>query len=110
MQALLANYPNLEIRAASVHDLIWTAPEMPVNVSTSPLSFPNIWARVGGVRLGEEASSLAVVAAQSLVILTVNRSLDTGEEISCPSVVLCTGTFLSGEGNRAQVHLFRFAR
>lgn len=36
----------------------------------------------------------------------MSASLDTGEEISCPSVVLCTGTFLSGEihiGNRVSV-------
>lgn len=52
MQALLANYPNLEIRAASVHDLIWMAPEMPAHTSISPLSSVKMWAKVGGVRLG----------------------------------------------------------
>lgn len=51
MQSLLANYPNLEIRAASVHDLIWIAPEIPAHASTSP---SNIWAKVDGVRLGEK--------------------------------------------------------
>ncbi|KAF8321325.1 GIDA-domain-containing protein [Clavulina sp. PMI_390] len=69
MQKLLSTYPNLEIRAASVHDLLWKSPELPLD----PSNAQNVWARVGGVRL------------------------ETGEEISCPSVVLCTGTFLSGE-------------
>lgn len=46
MQELLNNYPNLEIRAASVHDLIWKAPD-----ASTPTS-SGVWAQVGGVRLG----------------------------------------------------------
>lgn len=67
MQALLATYPNLEIRAASVHDLIWAALDTPTSTplsSSSSLMSPNTWARVGGVRLGEEAFLFYSAAAK----------------------------------------------
>lgn len=91
MQALLTSYPNLEIRAASVHDLIWTPPES--SYASSSSSSPNVWAKVGGVRLGKK-----FIPSNEIINLNIFSPLsDTGEEISCPSVVLCTGTFLSGE-------------
>ncbi|KAH9984355.1 glucose inhibited division protein A-domain-containing protein [Russula vinacea] len=62
MQDYLLNYPNLDVRAGSVFDLVLITP-----------SSRNFWATVDGVRL------------------------DTGEVIKCSQVVLCTGTFLSGE-------------
>ncbi|KAF8319484.1 glucose inhibited division protein A-domain-containing protein [Cantharellus anzutake] len=78
MQEILFNYPNLDIRAASVHDLLWDQPSIPHDTGNAALDNPNpfkppVWAQVAGVRL------------------------DTGEEIKCSSVVLSTGTFLSGE-------------
>ncbi|KDQ08569.1 hypothetical protein BOTBODRAFT_37859 [Botryobasidium botryosum FD-172 SS1] len=74
MQDTLFNYPNLDVRAASVFDLLYSQP----SASSEPVETINanketVWAEVGGVRL------------------------DTGETIKCSSVVLCTGTFLSGE-------------
>ncbi|KAI0263638.1 mitochondrial translation optimization protein [Gloeopeniophorella convolvens] len=70
MQHTLHNYPNLDIRAGSVFDLVFNHTIPPDNV---PSSSQSIWGTVDGVRL------------------------DTGEVIKCTQVVLCTGTFLSGE-------------
>lgn len=44
MQETLHNYPNLDIKAASVHDLILD--------HTAENLQPNTWASVTGVRLG----------------------------------------------------------
>ncbi|KAG2018643.1 mitochondrial translation optimization protein [Coprinopsis cinerea AmutBmut pab1-1] len=62
MQKILHNYPNLDIKAGSVFDLI-------IERSHTDAG----WGRVQGVQL------------------------DSGEIISCSQVVICTGTFLSGE-------------
>ncbi|RPD53908.1 glucose-inhibited division protein A subfamily [Lentinus tigrinus ALCF2SS1-7] len=64
MQAALHNYPNLDIHAGSVFDLVLNQP---------PLSADFPRAEVRGVKL------------------------DSGEVITCSQVVICTGTFLSGE-------------
>ncbi|KAI0077948.1 glucose-inhibited division protein A subfamily [Panus rudis PR-1116 ss-1] len=65
MQETLHNYPNLDIRAASVHDLV-------LDHSPNPAA-PSSWGSVTGVRL------------------------ESGEAIRASQVVICTGTFLSGE-------------
>ncbi|KAI0668201.1 glucose-inhibited division protein A subfamily [Trametes maxima] len=63
MQSALHNYPNLNIRAGSVFDLV-----------------------LGNVtRHGSSHSEVRGV------------KLDSGEVITCSQVVICTGTFLSGE-------------
>ncbi|KAF8509790.1 glucose inhibited division protein A-domain-containing protein [Gautieria morchelliformis] len=67
MQKILMHYPNLDVCAASVFDLI-------VNRSPGDGTFSS-----------NEIGSITGV------------KLDTGETISCSSVVICTGTFLSGE-------------
>ncbi|KAI0354469.1 glucose-inhibited division protein A subfamily [Trametes cingulata] len=64
MQDALRNYPNLDIRAGSVFDLV---------LGASSKSFPSPVSEVRGVKL------------------------DSGEVITCSQVVICTGTFLSGE-------------
>ncbi|PCH34857.1 GIDA-domain-containing protein [Wolfiporia cocos MD-104 SS10] len=66
MQEALHGYPNLDIKAASVFDLI-------LNNSSEVASDKSPWGVVGGIRL------------------------DSGETIRCSQVVICTGTFLSGE-------------
>ncbi|KAI0698990.1 glucose inhibited division protein A-domain-containing protein [Cytidiella melzeri] len=63
MQDTLHKYPNLDIKAGSVHDLVF-------NHATSDAG---TWGTVKGVRL------------------------DSGEIVHCSQVVICTGTFLSGE-------------
>ncbi|KAI0795900.1 glucose inhibited division protein A-domain-containing protein [Abortiporus biennis] len=63
MQSVLNNCPNLELKAGSVHDLVFNHDG----------AGQGKWASVTGVRLG------------------------TGEVITVPQVVICTGTFLSGE-------------
>ncbi|KAH7922233.1 glucose-inhibited division protein A, partial [Leucogyrophana mollusca] len=68
MQDIIFNYPNLSVRAASVFDLVFSH-----DASTSSSAAPPIWGAVEGVRL------------------------DTGDVIKCSQVVICTGTFLSGE-------------
>lgn len=78
MQNALLNYPNLHIRAASVHDLVFDVPH--------PFRFDHI----SGVQLG---ASVAVIVASD----NAEQWPDSGEVISCSQVVLCTGTFLSGE-------------
>ncbi|KAI0631425.1 glucose-inhibited division protein A subfamily [Trametes polyzona] len=64
MQEALDRYPNLDIRAGSVFDLVLGPP---------PISQDFARSEVRGVKL------------------------DSGEVISCSQVVICTGTFLSGE-------------
>ncbi|EIW52602.1 glucose-inhibited division protein A subfamily [Trametes versicolor FP-101664 SS1] len=64
MQNALKHYPNLDIRAGSVFDLVLGPPPMSHDIPRS---------EVKGVKL------------------------DTGEVITCSQVVICTGTFLSGE-------------
>ncbi|CCM00554.1 uncharacterized protein FIBRA_02588 [Fibroporia radiculosa] len=64
MQETLASYANLDVRAASVFDLV-------VDQSSElGMNYP-AWGRVAGLKLGDV--------------------------ITCSQVVICTGTFLSGE-------------
>lgn len=67
MQDIILNYPNLDVRSASVFDLEFDHAILSTSSSTSA------WGAVTGVRL------------------------DSGEIIHCSQVVICTGTFLSGE-------------
>jgi hypothetical protein len=50
MQHSLLNYPNLDVRAGSVFDLVLnhTAP-----LASEPSSSRNVWAAIDGVRLGK---------------------------------------------------------
>ncbi|KAH9920645.1 glucose inhibited division protein A-domain-containing protein [Fomitopsis serialis] len=64
MQEALHGYRNLDIRAASVFDLV---------INRSPEGPSGSWGKIEGVQL------------------------DSGEIIKCSQVVICTGTFLSGE-------------
>ncbi|KAH9841138.1 mitochondrial translation optimization protein [Rhodofomes roseus] len=64
MQEALHGYRNLDIRAASVFDLV---------INQSPEGPSGSWGKIEGVKL------------------------DSGEIIKCSQVVICTGTFLSGE-------------
>ncbi|KAJ6632461.1 glucose inhibited division protein A-domain-containing protein [Mycena sp. CBHHK59/15] len=64
MQRAILNQPNLDVRAASVFDLVF---------DRSQSSTPNQWGKISGVKL------------------------DSGEIVECSQVVICTGTFLSGE-------------
>ncbi|KZT02005.1 GIDA-domain-containing protein [Laetiporus sulphureus 93-53] len=66
MQEALHNYPNLDVRAASVFDLV-------LHHSPSAVADGQMGPAVEGVQL------------------------DSGEIIRCSQVVICTGTFLSGE-------------
>ncbi|KAF9788019.1 mitochondrial translation optimization protein [Thelephora terrestris] len=66
MQETLFNYPNLDIRAGSVFDLI-----LDHTAASNGTAGPTIAVR--GIKL------------------------DTGDLVKCKSVVICTGTFLSGE-------------
>lgn len=82
MQETLNDYPNLAIRAASVLGLVFDHEH----------SERGTWGKVTGVRLGGCYSDLSCSQA-----MTIASSVDTGEIIPCSQVVLCTGTFLSGE-------------
>ncbi|KAJ6558253.1 glucose inhibited division protein A-domain-containing protein [Mycena capillaripes] len=64
MQKAILEQPNLDVRAASVFDLVFD--------HSQPLA-PNQWGKISGVKL------------------------ESGEIIGCSQVVVCTGTFLSGE-------------
>ncbi|KZT30098.1 glucose-inhibited division protein A subfamily [Neolentinus lepideus HHB14362 ss-1] len=63
MQDTILHYPNLDVRAGSVFDLVFGSEELRNGV----------WGNIQGVKL------------------------ETGEVIKCSQVVICTGTFLSGE-------------
>ncbi|OJA17445.1 hypothetical protein AZE42_05936 [Rhizopogon vesiculosus] len=68
MQNIIFGYPNLDVLAASVFDLVFDNSTTP---STSTSS--STWGTVTGVRL------------------------ETGDVIKCSKVVICTGTFLGAE-------------
>lgn len=87
MQNFLLNYPNLDVRAGSVFDFVFNPTVPPANDTSSSR---NVSAAIDGVRLG------SFLALCTRVFLT-DMSPDTGEVIKCTQVVLCTGTFLSGE-------------
>ncbi|KAI9570040.1 mitochondrial translation optimization protein [Boletus coccyginus] len=67
MQDVISNYPNLDVRAAAVSDLVFD------HQVASSSSSRSVWGTVTGVQL------------------------ETGDVIPCSQVVICTGTFLSGE-------------
>lgn len=69
MQHTLSTYPNLDIRSGSVFDLVFDNSRY----NGESGSNQETWGTVIGVRL------------------------DSGEVIDCSRVILCTGTFLSGE-------------
>ncbi|KAF9509221.1 hypothetical protein BS47DRAFT_1397102 [Hydnum rufescens UP504] len=79
MQETLLNYPNLDVRAASVHDLIWSD-QNPV-ASSSRVSTPDqpaVWAQVAGVRLGKEFFSCANVGLTVYPAGRINEAASTG--------------------------------
>jgi tRNA uridine 5-carboxymethylaminomethyl modification enzyme len=88
MQHNLLNYPNLDVRSGSVFDLVLNHTVPP---AYPPNSSRNVWATIGGIRLGSFLPPRVSVPCP-LIHLT-----DTGEVIKCTQVILCTGTFLSGE-------------
>ncbi|THH12473.1 hypothetical protein EW146_g7659 [Bondarzewia mesenterica] len=69
MQDTLFTYPNLDIRAGSVFDLVFDK----TRSDGEPESSQEAWAKIRGVRL------------------------ESGDVVACSRVVICTGTFLSGE-------------
>ena len=79
MQLALNSYPNLDVRAASVHDLVF---DHPASEST--------WGTVSGVRLGTYVYNSKTLSADFSLS-------ESGEIVRCSQVVICTGTFLSGE-------------
>ena len=81
MQAALHNCPNLDIVAGSVFDLVLSHPSVTTDF---PLS------EIRGVKLG-----WSYQVRLKCHFLTL--SPDSGEVITCSQVVICTGTFLSGE-------------
>lgn len=72
MQETLFSYPNLHVRTASVFDL--TVDRSPKNAASTSMEHSAY--RTGSI---------------------TGVKLDSGEVIPCTSVVICTGTFLSGE-------------
>lgn len=87
MQNFLLNYPNLDVRAGSVFDLVLN-PTVPSTYESR--SSRNVLAAIDGVRLGSPYSICTSA-------FPTDMSPDTGEVIKCTQVVLCTGTFLTGE-------------
>jgi tRNA uridine 5-carboxymethylaminomethyl modification enzyme len=77
MQKFLSEYPNLTVQPSSVFDICATQERI-----------------ISGVRLGTSVPKLSFA-----IHLTIDaRGLkETGEEIPCSKIVICTGTFLSGE-------------
>jgi tRNA uridine 5-carboxymethylaminomethyl modification enzyme len=80
MQLILNNYAGLEIRAGSAFDLVFD--------NTEPGSNP--WGKISGVLLGKYQVTCGILSTYKIFS-------DTGEVVSCSQVVICTGTFLSGE-------------
>lgn len=87
MQDMLFNYPNLDVRAGSVFDLVFSHFD-----ATSDDAHTTKWGTIQGVKLGKDTSTSVHIDTFLLIYI-----LDSGEIIKCSQVVICTGTFLSGE-------------
>jgi tRNA uridine 5-carboxymethylaminomethyl modification enzyme len=81
MQSLLFNYPNLEVRAGSVFDLLFDDSDL-----------GNPWGKVVGVKLGAGPFQSKKSNEPTGLIFA-----ETQDILHCSQVVICTGTFLSGE-------------
>jgi tRNA uridine 5-carboxymethylaminomethyl modification enzyme len=91
MQLILNSYSGLEIRAGSAFDLVFD--------NTEPSSKP--WGKISGALLGKYQVIIGGILS------TYKISSESGEVISCSQVVICTGTFLSGEIHIGiQIHSF----
>jgi tRNA uridine 5-carboxymethylaminomethyl modification enzyme len=80
MQHLLFNHPGLEVRAGSVFDLIFEPPES-----------GHQWGQIAGIKLGEQQFLFGKFRT------FFHGITDSGRVFSCSQVIICTGTFLSGE-------------
>jgi len=81
MQQLLTGYPNLTLRPANVFD-----------IRTD--SIQDMSARkITGVTLGELLPTEGLLTCLTFLVVAT----ESGELIPCSQVVICTGTFLSGE-------------
>lgn len=83
MQETIFNYPNLDVHAGSVFDLVFSHQDV------SPSGSPH-WGAIKGVKLGR-------LVVYDIVIVPNKYASDSGEVVKCSQVVICTGTFLSGE-------------
>ena len=79
MQLTLNSYDGFEIRAGSAFDLVFDNTEPSLNLR----------GRVSGVLLGEYHFISRISSTYKIS--------ESDEVVSCPQVVICTGTFLSGE-------------
>lgn len=94
MQDTIFNYPNLDVRAASVSNLVFGHHSVSSGCGRMP-----VWGVVEGVRLGW-------VCVHAFLDAALFKSwTDSGDVIPCSQVVICTGTFLSGE-----IHIGRSRR
>ena len=92
MQAAIFSYPNLDVRAGSVHDLNFDHTKCVSSITGQT------WGRVNGVRLGTfDRRRQGKLSLNDL-------PTDSGSVISCSQVVICTGTFLSGEIHMGRSH------
>jgi hypothetical protein len=73
MQNFLFNYPNLDVRAGSVFDLVFS-PTVPAAYESS--SSPNVLAAIDGVRLGSYLALSVPVASLLICHQTQARSLN----------------------------------
>ena len=85
MQETLFNYPNLKVKPGMAFDLLFSH-DPPSGSSTEKQ-----WGKVTGVRLGK------LLSYEEICLIELSIIKDTGEDISCSAVVICTGTFLGGE-------------
>ena len=85
MQDTILNYPNLDVHAGSVFDLVYGHPDLASPAFGSPQ-----WGTIEGVKLGKP------VKCKTRTMPKISTT-DSGEVIKCSQVVVCTGTFLSGE-------------
>ena len=89
MQHHLLNYPNLDVRAGSVFDLVLNHTVPPIHESNSS---QNVWATVDGVRLG----SLLLLSGSirfPLIHWQTRANLSNALKSSCALAPSCLGRF-----------------
>src|SRR5205085_2517063 len=88
IQEYLFNYPNLTVKAGSIHDILMAHQPMVFDES----GIHPIYGEVQGVKLDKHSLNAEVLKHHNLIYNLF--AIDSDEIIYAPKIVLTTGTFL----------------